>query len=447
MHSLNTKLVLAFMLVSLVCIGLVGLFISRWIPMEFGNYMNAQDSGAVVEELAEYYQEHGSWSDVREAMPFLEEGNGARGGGSVALANRAYRVVSPGLGLQEGQSIPRDREVQRIPISVDDQVVGFLLVERHALEISMLGRRFLLAVNHALVRSTLIGLGVAIVLGAILARSLTHPLRDLTIATRAVAKGDLQQQVTVRSQDELGELGNAFNQMNTELARARDQRQQMTADIAHDLRTPLSVILGHAEALAEGVLPPTPERLRLIHDEAKRLKGLVEDLRTLSLAEGGEMALTRRAVGAQALLERTAAAHAPRTGEEGIHVQVIAEPNLPLLDVDPDRIAQVLDNLLDNALRYTPEGGQITLGAAPDGARVRLSVQDSGPGLPIEELERIFARLYRADRSRQRHDGGSGLGLAIARSLVEAHGGRIWAESTPGQGLKVIMELPTAQPG
>ncbi len=445
MRSLNTKLVLAFVLVSLACIGMVGFFIARWIPVEFGNFVNAQDRGAAVEQLAEYYRTHGDWADVGEAMPFLAQNGSERTTNSVALANRAYRVVSPGLGLQEGQPVPRDKEIQRIGIVVNNQVVGFLLVERRALEMSMLGQRFLLAVNRALVRSTLIGLGVAIVLGAILARSLTHPLRELTLATRAVARGDLDQQVPVRSHDELGELGQAFNQMNTQLARARDQRQQMTADIAHDLRTPLSVILGHAEALADGVLPPTPERLRLIHDEAKRLKRLVEDLRTLSLAEGGELPLARRPVAAQIVLERAASAHAPRANEKGVHMQVSSEPNLPLLDIDPDRIAQVLDNLLDNALRYTPNGGQITLRAEADEAAIRLWVQDSGPGLPSEDLERIFARLYRADKSRQRHDGGSGLGLAIARSLVEAHGGRIWAESTPGQGLKVTMRLPIDQ--
>ncbi|MCI0649245.1 MAG: ATP-binding protein, partial [Chloroflexi bacterium] len=245
----------------------------------------------------------------------------------------------------------------------------------------------------------------------------------------------------VRSDDELGELATSFNQMSADLAQARDLRRQMTADIAHDLRTPLSIILGHAEALRDGVLPATAESFEVIHDEARRLNRLVDDLRTLSLSEAGELPLTRRPTPPAELLERAVAAHAPQARQKEIALQVEAAAGLPAVDVDPDRMAQVLDNLVGNALRYTPAGGRISLGARPDPAGVVLMVEDSGPGVPAGELPFIFERFYRGDKSRQRAAGGSGLGLAIARAIVEAHGGRIAAESAPGEGLAVAIEL------
>jgi signal transduction histidine kinase len=300
---------------------------------------------------------------------------------------------------------------------------------------------FLARVNQAVIFASLIATAVALLLAVLLARTLTRPLRELTAATRAVAKGDLAHKVPVRSEDELGELAVSFNLMNTELAQAQELRHQMTADIAHELGTPLSLILGHSEALSEGVLPPQPETFHVIHDEARRLSGLVDDLRTLSLAEARELPLTRRPASPRALLERAAAAHAPRAKQGNILLQLGADKQLPDVNVDSDRMAQVLDNLLGNAFRYTPAGGEIRLSASPGLDGVRLSIQDSGPGIPAGELPYVFERFYRGDKSRQRHEGGSGLGLAIARSIVEAHDGRIWAESEPGRGATFIIEL------
>jgi signal transduction histidine kinase len=245
----------------------------------------------------------------------------------------------------------------------------------------------------------------------------------------------------------LGELAVAFNQMNRDLARQRGLRRQMTADIAHDLRTPLSIILGHAEALSEGVLPPTPESLHIIHDEAKRLNRLVEDLRTLSLADAGELPLVKRLVSPVTLLERARQAHTPQAAQKGIRLEMMAAPDLPAVSVDSDRMAQVLDNLLANALRFTPLQGLVTLSARKNGPDVEISVADNGPGMETAELAHLFDRFYRGDKARQREpDGGSGLGLAIARSIVAGHDGRIWAESAPGEGARFILTLPANSP-
>jgi two-component system sensor histidine kinase BaeS len=284
----------------------------------------------------------------------------------------------------------------------------------------------------------------SLILGVVLARTLTRTLREITDASRAIAKGDLKQQVPIRSQDELGELATSFNQMSSDLAKSQDLRRQMTADIAHELRTPLTVVLGHSEALSEGQLPPDPETFDIIYDETKRLNRLVDDLRTLSLSDAGELHLNRSRISPQELLDRSAAARKSEANSKNISLGVETSPGLPEVNVDADRMTQVLVNLLDNALRYTPEGGRVTLTGTqiPDG--VAITVKDNGPGIPEVDLPYVFDRFYRGDKSRQREEGGSGLGLAIARSLIESQGGRIRAESQVGEGASFIIELPRA---
>ncbi len=206
--------------------------------------------------------------------------------------------------------------------------------------------------------------------------------------------------------------------------------------------TLLSVITGYTEALRDGVLPPTPETFQTIHREAEHLNRLIEDLRTLSPADAGELRLTCQLVSPRDLLERTAAAHLPQARQLEISLRVTAEANLPLVNVDPERMAQVLGNLVSNALRYTPAGGEISLVATQQGNRVLLTVQDNGVGIAPDKLPYIFDRFYRGDEARQASEGESGLGLAIAKSLVELHGGAISVESTLGEGTTFVISLP-----
>jgi signal transduction histidine kinase len=258
-------------------------------------------------------------------------------------------------------------------------------------------------------------------------------------ATRALAQGKLEQEVPVHSRDELGELAQAFNQMSADLARANQARRQMTADIAHDLRNPLTVIGGYLESLQDGKLRPTPERFATMQAEVHHLQRLVEDLRTLSLADAGELALQRRPVQPGELLERVAAAYQPQATQQGILLKVELETGLTEFFLDPERLEQVLGNLVSNALRYTPEGGEIRLTAKRAVGRLVLAVADTGSGIAPEILPHIFERSFRGDPSRSGDE--SGLGLAIAKSIVELHGGTLQVQSVLGQGSQFILTL------
>lgn len=449
MRTLAAKLSFAFLSVSLTGIALVALFAGIIVRTESNTFVNAFNQEAILNRLADYYAANNSWdSSVQSVdsspLPQLEWGRG------YFVTDVSGRIVIPAPRAGSSAQVSSQQLRRAVPIQVEGEIVGYFLGREpppganNNFEPDRAQLNFLQRVNQTLLLAALGAAGISLIMGVLLARSLTHPLQELTHATRAVAQGDLALQVPVRSQDELGELAASFNRMNTQLARARDQRRQMTADIAHDLRTPLSIILGHSEALHEGILPATPDTFYIIHDEAKRLSRLVEDLRTLSLAEAGELPLSPRPVAAAALLERALIAYTPQAQKQAVTLTLQAPLDLPEVNVDPDRLAQVLDNLLNNALRFTPAGGQIALGAAAADQAVRLWVQDSGPGIPAADLENVFNRFYRGDKARQRQEGGSGLGLAIAKSIVENHQGRIWATSAPGQGAVFTIELPLA---
>jgi signal transduction histidine kinase len=410
-----------------------------------------QNRDALLSLLEAYYRSHGDWEGVGSEAPSkgmgMGRGYGMGADGGFMLVDASRRVVVPSAGYSQGEELSAGELARGVSVEVDGQIVGVLIAGRGGFGmLTSAGAEFLMRVNRALIIATFGATAVALLLGLLLARALTRPLREITAATRSVAGGDLGQKVPVRSSDELGELAVSFNQMSSALAQAQDSRQQMTADIAHELRTPLSVLRGHAEALRDGVIPATPENFTIIHDEIVRLNRLVEDLRTVSLAEAGELSLLRQPVSPGRLLERAAAAHTSRAAQRNIELRAQIEPGLPLVDIDSDRMSQVLNNLLDNALRHTPDGGSVTLIAKGTPDIVQMGVKDTGPGIAPEELPRIFDRFYRTDKARRRDQGGSGLGLAIAKSIVQAHGGRIWAESQSGEGVTFFIELPTGTP-
>lgn len=452
MRSLALKIALACIAASLSGIALMAVLAGRVTSREFGSFVFEEHGTPFITYLQNYYQANGSWAGVQLNRPPPQDpppdkSDSRFGRGGLTLADVNGVVVFAGEGFFLNQQLSAAQLEDGEAIDVNGARVGTLILVPDAPGYGgPEGAAFLGRLNTAFWLSALGAAIIALLLGGLLANALTRPLKQLTQATHAIARGQLHQQVTVHSKDEIGELAQAFNRMSADLARVSQLRRQMTADIAHDLRTPLSLIQAHAEALRDGVLPPSPETFTLIHDEALRLSRLVEDLRLLSLADAGELALNRRPCPPAELLERAVSLQTIRAQTQGVTLTLDTAPDLPLVNVDPDRLAQVLGNLLDNALRYTPAGGRVTCRAtvASSSAAVLFAIADTGPGLAPADLPHVFERFYRADPSRHRDSNGSGLGLAIARSLVEAHGGRIWAETAPGAGAQFFVELPLA---
>ncbi len=452
MRSLAGKLTLAFLVVGLIGATMVAILVQRYTRREFDRLVLDQNQQALVEALTSYYAATGSWSGVEQVFRpgprSPQQIPGPRWETRRALftiANADGEVVFGGDPQFHNSALTSRDLRQGIPLTVNGEDVGWLLFNPALLdrwEANTPEGLFLAGVNRVIFLSALIAGGIALLLGGVLAFSMTRSLRELTAATSVLAGGNLGHQVKVRSKDEIGELAESFNQMSAELAQSNELRRKMTADIAHDLRTPVSVILGYTEALSDEKLQASPEIYDVMHTEARHLTRLIEDLKVLSSADAGELPLVFQTISPGRLLSRTADAHRVRAEEKDIRLEVNAAENLPDIEVDVERMAQVLGNLMSNALRYTPEGGKVELSAGTVSGQVRLDVTDTGPGIAADDLPNIFARSFRGDQARQQDSGETGLGLAIARSLVEAQGGTISVKSEKGTGTHFTILLP-----
>ncbi|HVH30967.1 MAG TPA: ATP-binding protein [bacterium] len=291
---------------------------------------------------------------------------------------------------------------------------------------------------------------LAVVVGLVLARRLSHPLQELHNAVSRVAGGDFQQEVGPRGVGELEDVASAFNSMAYRLRESERQRQELLAAIAHELRTPLSIIEGNLEAMLDGVRAPTPELIATLHTQSALLNQLITDLRDLSLADARQLSLRRHAVDLAALCQESVDAMKVWTDEREVSTRVRAEGETTAV-VDPDRLRQVVQNLLHNAVRFTPAGGHVTVlvrGVSGDqGQWVTVEVEDEGPGIPAEDLSRIFEPFYRVDPSRSRASGGTGMGLAVVKLLVQVHGGSVRVENRPSGGSRFIVQLPATPAG
>ena len=446
MHSLRLKWSVTLVITSLVGIILVGLIATQINASEYQRFRNEEIESTLAQSVGDYYAEFHTWEGLDDQL-FEMAFRGFRGQvdrpqrAPFAIANTDGIIVKPSGDYHEGdQAITADLD-RGIPIEVDNELVGTLMITvPMGFDESEL--KFLQRTNSALLLGAGGAVAIAVLLGSLMSRQFLRPLAELTIAIESVKQGKFDQRVPVRTQDELGELAHAFNQMGEELQRANKLRRQMTADIAHDLRTPLTVISGYLEGLRDGSLQATQARFDTLFQEAQLLKRLIEDLRTLSLADAGELKLVYQAIAPRDLLEQVVASFTPLADSQSITLNMDIDEDLPLIQIDRDRMVQVLGNLISNSLRFTPQAGEITLSARLSQDKIILTVKDTGSGIAPEYLDNIFARFYRASESRYQNDSESGLGLAIAKSIVIAHGGHISAESKLGQGTTIIIGLP-----
>jgi len=325
---------------------------------------------------------------------------------------------------------------------------------------------FRAALREALEQAALAAILTAVLISIFVSRRIVGPIQQMMLASRHIASGHYNERVTVPGDDELSELARYFNRMAEVLEQTERRRLELIGDVTHELRTPLTAIQGYMEGLMDGVLPSEPATYQLIHHEVTRLQRLVRDLQELSRVESGQIALNRQLVNVHALIQGAVERLRPQFEDKGVVLKLETSENLPPVLIDPDRITQVLLNLIGNALQYTPPNGQVTVqalvtkptarrslsGGRPSVAEtsgsqpmITIQVTDTGIGIPPEHLPHIFERFYRVDKSRSRTSGGSGIGLTIARHLVEAHGGRIWARSPgPDQGSTFAFTLPIA---
>ena len=304
--------------------------------------------------------------------------------------------------------------------------------------------RFQVVVDQSLLISAFAALAAAVIVSLFVSRRIVEPLQELSFTSQRLARGYYHERTSIRSDDELADLSHSINQLAAALEQTEQRRLALLADVAHELRTPLTTIEGYMEGLIDGVIKPEDRIFAMIQHEAVRLKWLIEELALLSRAEAGQLRVAPRPIGLSAVFEHVVAQFLPQFSAKKVQLAVKLPPDLPEVVADPDRIEQIMINLLSNALRYTPSGGAVTVFADLHDFFVQIGVRDTGIGIAAEHLPHIFERFYRIDKSRARHSGGTGIGLTIARHLVYAQGGEIWVESDgPGHGATFFVTLPT----
>jgi two-component system OmpR family sensor kinase/two-component system sensor histidine kinase BaeS len=482
MHSLWTKLMGAFVLVILVGTGMVVFLISQTTANQFELYITQtgrQQALQLAPVAADYYTRSASWNGVDTAlrnpwgyrMTSNGTGNGMMdgdmmgdmGGWSnhdvndsdmmgdmglvfsdrIILAEADGIVVVDTAGTLTGEQLQTDDLAKGAPIIAGGQHIGTLIITPLDMPATPAGD-FLSAVNRSALLAGIVAGSLALILGSVLFVQIIRPLRRLSTAAQGIAAGDLSQRVRVSSHDEISQVAATFNHMAETLQRYADERRNMMGDIAHDLRTPLSIIQSNLEAMLDGVLPTTPEELTSLHHETLHLNRLITDLRTLSLAESGQLNLQKQTVEPGSLIQQVSDRMHLSAEEKNITLETDIASDLPSVQADPERLIQVMTNLVDNAIRYNTNGSRVIVAAHLANGQIELSVSDNGPGIPPEDIPHLFERFWRAEKSRNRATGGSGLGLAIVKQLVEAHHGEVQVESQIGSGTRFTVHLPVS---
>ena len=439
---MRRKLFLALMGTAIVSIATVVLLLRTTTQHQVHAFM---DEGSpwgfqeTLQALETHYASRGSWEGVADVLDARPSGTGAPHSGGLILTDAQGRILYPSA--RAGKTWTEAQRRAALPVQVDGRTVGYAIppMAGHGVASS---RALLRRLDWAALAAALTALALAAALAWALSNRILRPVHALTTAARQLAQGDLSVRVPESGDEELATLARAFNHMAEALQQAEESRRRLMTDIAHELRTPLAVQQAHLEALQDGVYPLTPENLAPVVEQNHLLARLVRDLRTLTLADTGQLPLERDALDVRTWLPRVVETFRAAAQQRGMALDVALPSESAWVHADAARLEQILHNLLANALRHTPPGGRIEVRAAVAGDEVHIQVRDTGPGLPPGEEERVFERFYRLDKSRARTSGGSGLGLSIARSLARAHGGDLTAANHPQGGAVFTLRLP-----
>ncbi len=470
MSSLRNRLLLAMLAVAGVTLALAALVSTRVVTTEVREFARVPieanappDTGEAVRSLEEYYSRAKNWDGIVATLAQISAKTNRRVL-IVDVASRFVAIAPESLaktrvefgpddaltieatsagGVQKAQFVGPPRAALRDSGGAEIGTM-YLLPRSEAKELESAAPRIVTprAILWRLVPALIAILLLAMAATYLVSRQILLPLESMRKAVDEMRGGNLAQRVDVKSRDEIGELASAFNDMAANLARVEQARRDMIGDAAHELRTPLTNIRCQLEAVQDGLAAANAQTVASLHDEVMLLGRLVDDLRDLALADAGQLAMSREMVSMEEVIRGAASSIAPRAKSANVAMQISVAEKLPLISGDAARLAQVLRNLLENALAHSPSGGTIVIEALATGKELLVSVRDSGPGIPAEHLPRIFERFYRTDPSRSRESGGAGLGLAIVRQIVNAHSGRVWAENLATGGAIFFVALP-----
>ena len=460
LSSLQVRLIVGFVAALALALSSVGLYVGYAADREVARlreeFTDAREARLKL-ALEEHYARNKGWYQVQ---PFLER-VGPVYGKRLVLKDKDGRIVGDSWGDKKGLPSGRTRPHRGITISMSEadprvasvmadkkREVGELTVAADDLPEPLVEpplSRLSQTVNRSLLWAGLVAGGGGLLLVTMMSSSALAPVRTLTGAARRLGRGDLSQRVSVRGEDEVGQLARTFNSMAEGMERAETQRRNLVADVAHELRSPLSNIQGAIEAMHDGLMDRGDSSLDMLHEQTLHLSHLVDDLGLLAMAEAGDLRLDIRPDSVEDAARRSVEAFRARAEAKGVGLTIDVAGSLPLAAIDRQRTQQIIGNLLDNAIRHTPAGGRVSVHVdAPSPQTVNVAVRDTGPGIAEDDLPLIFERLHRVDPSRTRATGGAGLGLTIARRLVEAQGGTIRVDSEIGKGATFTVELPAA---
>ena len=450
--SLQFRLVVGFALVLALALGGVSWYVGFAAQREadrFEREVEEARAARIERIVSRYYAARQGWMGIQ---PVLERAEFLYGW-HIAVSDMEGQMVAESHHPADTLGSGHRRRTRFFPVLSRGERVGSILVApsdvpEMAPEPPL--SRLVSTTNRSLLWTGAAAAAAGILLVALLSRQVLAPVRSLSAAAQRLGRGDLSQRVSNSGRNEISQLARTFNSMAEDLESAERQRRSLMADVAHELRTPLSNIQGYLEAVRDGLLQPDAATMDTIHQQVLHLADLVEDLRLLALAEAGALPLNREPDSLEDLLRRAVESFGPRAQAKGVALALEVPPQFPLVQMDRTRIAQVVANLVENAIFHSPEGGVVTVSVEVTGPeserRARVTVADTGAGLPKEDLTLVFERFYRVDPSRARSTGGVGLGLTIAKQLVEAHGGTIAAASTLGEGSRFVFELPVTRP-